>query len=281
MTEQPRSCRSCGATNRGTRELCGTCGADLESGTVPPRAVQREAPDPPSGPETRIRHSRWVLPVVGAIVLVALLVAGLSFAGIGPFAPSPTVPEAAFDETRYPGDAAPVELSDVAALTTAQGADVEAPAAIADGDPTTAWRSDGTATDLDGTAGGETIDLYLESPAWVERFVIHNGDQLDTDAYAASARLERIRITFDGGEAAVVDLLDHGLEPQEVVLPEPWLTSAIRIEVLAAYDGDENDEIALSEVALLGWEADAADVETAVARAEADPADPPIATARP
>lgn len=276
MTEQPRTCRACGASNRTTRELCGTCGADLDSGTVPPNPVRREAPDPPTTPSVPIRHSRWVVPVIGAIVLVAVLVVGLTLAGIGPLVRGPDVPPVSFDGGAYDEDPGAVGLSDVATLTMASGSDVEAPAAIADGDPTTAWRSDGTAADLDPETGGETIDLYLEAPAWIERFVLHNGDQLDAETYRASARLGRVRLTFDGGEVALVDLLDHGLEAQEIVLPDPILTTVVRIDVLDAYDGEDNDELALSEVALVGWVADDGDAATAAARAELDPADPPM-----
>jgi hypothetical protein len=224
-------------------------------------------------------RTRWIVPFLAACLLVALLVAGLTIAGLGPLASRPQAPPVEFEAADYPGDASRIELSNVATLTTATGDDVEAPSAMADGDPETAWRSDGTATDLRTEDDGEIIELVLAEPAWVERIALRNGDQLDEDAYVASARLRRIEVSFDGGEQVVVDLLDRGLESQEVVLPEPLLTTEVRIDVLEAFAG-ESDELALAEIALVGWRAVGEDVETAAARADAEPASGPV-TPRP
>jgi hypothetical protein len=158
-----------------------------------------------------------VLPLLGAVVLVGVLVLALTLAGLGPLARGPDVPSAEFDEARYGDEATMLVLSGVATRTTSPDADAEAAAAIADGDPTTAWRSDGTAAaDRDVL---DTIDLVLDEPGWIERIELLNGDQFDREAYDASARLREVRLRFDGGVVIRADLLDLGLRPRSSSCP--------------------------------------------------------------
>lgn len=272
LTEQPRTCPSCEAANRPARELCARCGAGLDDGVLPPHPVRREAPDPPVIEPRKVAPHRWLVPLVGVVALVVILVLGLTLAGLGPLARGPDVPGADFDAGRYGAEPGPLVLSDVATRTTTP--DAEAPAAIADGDPTTAWRSDGTAAaDRDVL---DTIDLVLDEPAWVTAIELRNGDHLDREAYDTSARLREVRLRFDGGVVIDADLLDIGLRAQQVELPEPVLTTVLRIDVLRAVDGP-NDQLALSGVELIGWLAVGGDVELAADRARAEPATGPAA----
>lgn len=273
LTEQPRACPSCAAANPPTRELCTRCGVDLEHGTTLPQPVQRDAPDPPTLEPTRRRSvRRWLVPIVGAVLLAVLLVLALTLVGLGPLARGPEVPPAEFDAGRYAGEAEVLVLSGVATRTTSDDADAEAAAAIADGDPTTAWRSDGTAAaDRDVL---DTIDLVLDEAGWIERIELRNGDQLDREAYDGSARLREVRLRFDGGVTVLVDLLDIGLSAQEIELPEPVLTTVVRIDILRAVDGP-NDQLAVSGIELFGWAATGDDVELAEERAEVEPATGP------
>ncbi len=274
MTQQPRTCPSCAAANRPARELCVRCGVDLDDGTLPPEPVRREAPDPPAVEPAPRRHARWVLPLFGAIVLAIALVLALSLAGYGPFAPGPEVPAAEFAADRYDGEPVPLTITDVATRTTSSEEGAEAAAAIADGDPTTAWRSDGTAV---GDAEVlDTIDLVLDGPAWVRHLDLYNGDHLDRDAYDESARLREVRLRFDGGTVVDVDLLDIGLRGQRVTLPDPVLTSVLRIDILRAVDGP-NDQLAVSGIELFGWSATGDDVDLAEERAAVEPATGPVA----
>jgi hypothetical protein len=249
------------------------CGVGLEDGVLPPQPVRHEAPDPPVLEPAPRRHGRWALPLLGVVVLVAVLVLALTLAGLGPLARGPDVPSAEFDAVRYGDEAAMLTLSGVATRTSSADADAEAAAAIADGDPTTAWRSDGTAAaDRDVL---DTIDLVLEEPGWVDRIELWNGDQLDREAYDASARLREVRLRFDGGTVIRADLLDLGLQAQVVELPEPVLTTVVRIDILRAVDGP-NDQLAVSGIDLLGWPATGEDVELAEERAAVEPATGPV-----
>lgn len=278
LTEQPRTCPSCAAANRPARELCARCGVGLDDGVLPPHPVRREAPDPPVIEPRTVAPHRWLVPIVGAVALVVILVLALTLAGLGPLASGPDVPGADFDADRYDDEPGPLTLSDVATRTTAPDADAEAAAAIADGDPTTAWRSDGNAAaDRDVL---DTIDLVLDEPAWIEALELRNGDHLDREAYDASARLREVRLRFDGGVVVTADLLDLGLRAQQVVLPEPVLTTVVRIDVLRAVEGP-NDQLALSGVELVGWLATGDDVELAADRARAEPATGPVSPAAP
>jgi hypothetical protein len=265
-----RTCPACGVDNRSSRELCGGCGADLDTGEVPPRPTRRDPPQP----RDRRRGRRWrpgrlLVGLVAAVVVAGGLLLALTLLGLGPFASDPAVPDVDFDEAAYPDEPGVLDLSDVATRTTASDAAADAPAAMADGDPATAWRSESGVGEVEGRPG-ETIDLVLREAGWVERIVLRNGDQAEADAYAASDRLRRVRIGFDGDVVVLVDLLDLGLGRQEIVLPEPVLTTVTRIDVLETFPG-ETGELALSEIALHGWTATAEDADVATERAEASP----------
>jgi hypothetical protein len=212
------------------------------------------------------------VPVVGGAVLIAVLVLALTLAGLGPFASGPDVPAADFDGSVYVEDAAPLIVTDIATRTTSPDTDAEAAVAMADGDTTTAWRSSG---EVDPTSDVlETIDLVFDAPAWVEGIELANGDQLDRDAYDASSPLREVRITFDGGVVVDAELLDIGLRRQAITLPEPTLTTEVRIDVLQRVPGP-HDQLAVSELTPIGWPAAGDDVDVAARRAQADPATGP------
>jgi hypothetical protein len=272
LTEQTRTCPSCAAVNRPTRELCASCGAGLDDGVVPPRPVLGESPDPPRVARRRRSHRRWILPLLGGAALVAVLVLALTFAGLGPFAVEPAVPAADFDQGSYAADPEPLTLSNIATRTVSPDADAEAAVAMADGDPTTAWRSSGE-VDPDRDVL-DTIDLVLDGPAWIERIELANGDHLDREAYDASSPLREVRITFDGGVVVLAELLDIGLRRQAVTLPEPALTTEVRIDVLERVAGP-SDQLAVSELTPVGWSAGDEDAELAARRAEVEPATGP------
>jgi hypothetical protein len=262
-----RSCPSCGAPNSSRREVCGRCGADLETGGTLPRAsghTPDEAPDEPLGEHTRSR----LLPILfGIVLVVGLIVLALGLAGLGPFAQTVGLPSAEFDESTYPDEAEDLALTDIAARTTleASGDDDFDPTQMADSNPDTAWNSDGSQLEH---GVGEVVDLFLAEPAWVDRVVMTNGFQRDSDTYAANARVKRAAIVFDGGERVVSNFLDLGLERQAVELPEPVLTTTVRIEVMETFPGDTHPDLAISDLDLEGWTALGDDVEVAVERAE-------------
>jgi hypothetical protein len=266
-----RACRNCGAPNSSHRELCGRCGADLDTGELTPRAEPRSYPAPPTdeGPVPR----RWVAPVAAVLGVIVLVLVGLAIAGLGPFVRGPAIAEARFEEARYDDEPVHLPLASIASLSSLpdQGGQSFAPTQMADGDPSTAWNSDG------GGAGpeqgiGERIDVVLAEPAWIERLVIANGDQRDPDTYAANARIKRAQLTLDGGITFVINLLDEGIGDQAVDLREPVLTASVRLEVLEVFPGDTHRDLAVSELAFEGWPADAEDADVAEQRSSARPA---------
>lgn len=267
MSDPSRPCPACGADNPPGRELCGVCGVDLHSGATLPTPTRREAPDPPRAEDRPVEHHRWVVPLVAVLVGAALLVAGLTYAGFGPLADAPDVPPADFDESRYAGDAAPLAVANVAA---SQAAGSHPATGAADGDPATAWRTEpGAATPTDDREVLAVLEVGLTEPGWVDRVVVRTGDQQDPDAYADAARPRQVRMVTDAGEVVLADLLDLGLEAQEVRFPEPRLLGELRLEILEVFLGSGEGVLALSEIELSGWTADAEDAELARQREEA------------
>jgi uncharacterized OB-fold protein len=266
-----RACQNCGAPNSSQRELCGRCGADLDTGELTPRAEPRAHPGPPAaeGPGPR----RWIAPLVAVFGVILLVLVGLALAGLGPFTRGPAIAEARFDEARYDDDPVELRLASIASLSSLpdQGGQSFAPTQMVDGDPSTAWNSDGGGTGPE-QGIGERIDVVLAEPAWIHRLVIANGDQRDPDTYAANARIKRAQLTLDGGITFVVNLLDEGIGDQAVDLREPVLSSSVRLEVLEVFEGDTHRDLAVSDLAFEGWRADAEDVAVAEQRSSARPA---------
>ncbi|MFA9445472.1 zinc ribbon domain-containing protein [Egicoccus sp. AB-alg6-2] len=268
-----RNCPNCGGPNSPHRELCGRCGADLDTGSVPPRANGRAGGDlhgPRHDDEPRSRL--WA--AFGVLVVLGLTIAGLAFAGIGPFGSGElALPGADFDVAAY--DDAPTRLpvAEIATRTTlpSQGGQSYEASQMVDDDAATAWNSDGSVDEVEHGVG-ERIELLLEQPAWVDRLVLRNGDHRDADTYAANARIQRAQVTMDGGIVLLINLLDEGLTPQAIELTEPVLTTGVSIEILDTFNGDTHPDLAVSDLELQGWVAEGDDVELARQRAQARPA---------
>ncbi|MFA9428975.1 zinc ribbon domain-containing protein [Egicoccus sp. AB-alg2] len=269
-----RSCPNCGGPNSPRRELCGRCGADLDTGSVPPRADARALafPGQPGSDDDEPRS--WLGAGLAVLLLVVLVVAGLGLAGIGPFGNAEaSVPSARFDEQTYTGPPERLPIAEIATRTTLEpqgGISYEA-SQMVDDDPGTAWNSDGRVDEVEDGVG-ERIELFLEEPAWVDRFVVRNGDQRDAETYAANARIQRAQVTMDGGVVLLINLLDEGLAPQAVELTEPVLTTGVSIEVLDTFPGDTHPDLAVSDLELQGWAAQGDDVQVARQRAQGRPA---------
>lgn len=264
-------CPSCGEVNARARELCHACGVDLDPTdrtSVPARAPRRV-------PERRRRLTMlrrwWVVPVAIA-VLVGAIVAGLAGLQVGPFAPAPEpLAVASFPADRYPDPATPLTLVDIGTLTSAapEGDRLFTPDRMVDPDPTTAWRGEDPALP-EGVR--ETIDLTLAEPAWLDALVVANGDHLDAEAYEASGRIQQLELWVDGDLHLDVTLLDLGRQRQVVTLPEPLLTTAVRLVVVGTVPGVEHPEPAVSGLQLRGHVADPADADLARDRAAQRPA---------
>ncbi len=247
------SCPTCGAPNSPHRVLCGRCGDDLETGEsgVAPRPTP--ARSTPGGtdelPPTRSRSRRaWVVVVVlGALIGSAIgLVVWLRSDDGGTAADA----RPAFAPALYTDDPQELQVAQVSASSrlSPEGSISYEPAQAIDGDPTTAWNEG-----AEGSGEGEQLRLDLTGPSWVERIVLRNGYQKDDRAFFDNARAARVLVRFDAA-SYVVDLADQVGE-QAVTLPEPTLTTSVVVEVVEAIPGQQYDDLAISEIGLIGWPA--------------------------
>lgn len=264
-------CPSCGQVNARARELCHACGLDLDPSDRTSVPARTGGPGP-QRPTLRRRLRGWWVAPVAALVVVAAITAALAWLEAGPFA-SPEDPLAVvpFPAERYPEEAGRIELTDIGTLTSAapEGDRIFLPDRMVDDDPATAWRGEATALPegLD-----ETIDLTLDQPAWVRSLVIANGDHLDAAAYEASGRVQRLEVWADGDLFVAVTLLDLGRQPQVVTLPEPLLTTALRLVLVDILPGVVHPDPAFAALEVRGHVADAEDAALARERAEQRPA---------
>ena len=258
-----RRCGGCGRRNDAERELCAVCGADLDTGLPiePPQRSQDRA-----GRRTASeRRERLVLALVGTIVVVAATVVPLLLLGLGPFAPTERLEPALLLRAAYPSDPVVLPVATVATTTTAVAPDRDlSPLNLIDGDGVSAW----VGLPVDGDDAGEVIQFVLDEPAWVTRIQFRNGDQLSAADYERSGRLQRGILTFDGGRDHRIDLLDIGRQAQVVELAQPELTTRVTIVVERVFPGTGSRGVALSEVSLVGWTADASDAALARQRAQ-------------
>ena len=266
---QGRVCISCGTINDQRRELCGRCGADLDTGRELPHLAPRDAAMAPPPAAVVRRRRRWVWPILAILLAGGLAFAGLVLAEVGPFSPQIDLPDAAFDPQVYAAEPAEITLMDLAAATILEDESGSYdPRLLVDDDPQTAWRSD-PAQLPDETP--ETLELTPDRPIWLAAIELRNGHQESTAAYDRSSRVRQALIRVDGGVTLLVDLLDAGLEVQRVDLEQPVLTTSIRVEVLDVFQG-ETDHLAISELEVVGWAATGEDVPLAQQRAELLPA---------
>jgi hypothetical protein len=264
-------CPNCGQVNARARELCQACGLDLDPSdrtSVPVRTGEWTPPRP----TLRRRLRGWWLAPVAALLVIAAVTAALAWLQAGPFA-SPEEPLAVvpFPAERYPAPAGSIELADIGTLTSAEpdGDRVFLPDRMVDDDPATAWRGDAPALP-DGLQ--ETVDVALAEPAWIRALVIANGDHLDASAYEASGRVQRLELWVDGDLSVAVTLLDLGRQHQVVTLPDPLLTTALRLVLVDVRPGVVHPEPAISTLTLRGHVADPEDAALARDRAEQRPA---------
>jgi hypothetical protein len=258
-----RRCGACGRGNDRRRELCAVCGADLDTGLPVETSSVRQARR--SGRSRSERRERVLLVALGAVLVVIAAVAPLVLLGLGPFAPTERLEPALLLRAAYPTDPVVLPVETVATTTTAITPDRDLSGLnLIDGDGFTAW----VGLPVDGDDAGEVIQLVLERPAWIVRIQIRNGDHLSPDAYERSGRLQRGLLSFDGGRDHRIDLLDIGRQAQVIELPAPELTTRVTIRVDRVFFGTGTRGVAISEISLIGWPADASDATLARQRAQ-------------
>ncbi|MDX1510308.1 MAG: zinc ribbon domain-containing protein [Nitriliruptorales bacterium] len=269
------SCPNCGAPNSARRSLCGRCGADLKTGTVAPRPAPRPiAPASPAEPRAserdRATRGRTIALIVGAGILIGGLIGAAVGLGLGPLGDDDEeLPPATFVPGMYGDESASLPLFEVATSTIrpAEGGVTFARERMFDGDLTTAWKNSGE-TNANGI--GEVIRVELTSPAWVTEIVLANGDQSDGVAFTNYARIHRVTARMDGNVVVRLTFIDR--EGQQAArLPEPILTTAIRLEIDETFAGATFADLAVSELSFLGHLAVANDVTIAAERAQLAP----------
>jgi len=246
-----RPCPSCATPNPPDRTLCRRCGARLDAG--PPAAAT--APAGTAGP--RRRRPRW-LGLGLAAVAVAALVAFLALRGSDGAGTRATP---AGGPAATPGGPEPVVLDPRLVTATATSTQDDervgdqvftyGAANTLDGDPSTAWNSDG---DRVGPGPGQAITFTFAEPVDLAFLRVANGYQLSDAVFRFNARVAEADITTDAGTARVALADERGLQRVD---GDFGLTTSLRLEVVSVHPGEAVggtgpfDDVALSEVEFL------------------------------
>lgn len=281
-----RRCPNCEAPNSIRRTLCGRCGADMETGEVATGGGPITGPSQDTHGHTRddlpltatehdhredrMGTGRLAALIVALGVLLGAMFGGAVALGVGPFSGNgdgaeEEAPAPEFDPGRYEGEPESLTVTAIGTSTTSPpvGENSFDAAAMVDGELTTAWNNDGS-QNPDGVA--EIIAVEFGQPVWISEIVLANGAQQDDARFLGDARLRRARISFDGGQVFEATFLDRPAL-QAIQLPEPRLTTGVRIDVLETYPGDTYKDLAISELRFAGWPAEGADVQLGEDRA--------------
>lgn len=265
MSEQQRRCDACASPVFAERVLCPQCGRDLDETDAPLIWPYAHTPFEPQPPPVIKRIVRLI---TGLLLLIAVVAAAVVFTRmLTTSEEDPLVMPAAQREL-----AAEVarSVSEIGTLGAGDDPDALSNAkAMVDGEGSTAWF--GEAPTL-GFVAREQILLRLDEPAWVSRLVIANGVHASLDAYDAHGRMRTVELTFDGGVTHTVALLDIGRINQQIVLPEPTLTTSLKLTVLAVYPGQQVRDVAVTTLEVRGYNPNPTQQRLAEQRAEDLPA---------
>jgi hypothetical protein len=232
------SCPACAASNAASRERCGRCGADLETGEPAPEDPVSPA-DPPAqraGSDTSAVFA-FVM-ILAGLAILGVLATILSARGAWFFTGSGTP-----DPAPSP-DAVEVTVIRSSASLPPSGDVTFGPEHLLDGDPSTAWV-------VPAPQGDEApwVDLQLAESAPVTRIVLWNGYQR-ADRFDEYARVARLRLVVDG-TALSADVLDRS-GPQAIDLPSPLVTGELRLEIIEVHPGARYGDVALAGLQVLG-----------------------------
>ncbi len=251
------TCPACGAVNAVERRRCARCGAallgDTDGAGVEPRQVpassDAQAPPPADVPAARERRR---LPGMGVAIVVVGAVVGAVLAalvfGVGPFDRSAGA-GVDFDGSGYPGQAGalPAVPSATTPVRDAAGGRTFTADLVVDDDPETAW----VAVDGDNAE----LEFQFARPVWIVAVEVANGDQLNDETFAATARVRTVGVDFGFGSTIEATLLS-GMGRQGFRPPEPVLTESVTLQV---EDTTEGTDVALADITFVGFEANAED----------------------
>ena len=226
------ACPKCGAPNSAARWQCARCGETFDDRADDEPSVEVTPPveeAPPVQPES----APWValITVVVGAAAVAVAVAMLASRGVGPFgSQEPAAPVT---------QAAQATVADVRASATAADSTQRM---VADGDPTTAWR-----TDDDG--GDQWVELRLASAVRIDHLLVWNGDQSSNRSFTGTDRVRDVMIIFPDGDKRYTATFPDRNANFRVDMPDPPFARRIRILITSVY-GDAG-QAALSEIEAL------------------------------
>jgi len=246
MTEVLRRCDACATPVFAVRVLCPQCGHDLDEPDAPiawPHAHVQFVPRPPPVTKRIVSLVSVVLVLIAVVAAAVIITRLLVTSAEDPLVMPAAQRQLAQETTR--------SISEIGTLSA--GDDPEALSnakAMVDGDSSTAWF--GEVPTL-GFVAREQIMLRLDDPAWVSRLVIDNGVHASLDEYDAHGRMRTVELTFDGGITHTVALLDIGRIRQQIVFPEPILTTSLKLTLLALYPGQEIRDVAVTALEVRGY----------------------------
>jgi hypothetical protein len=195
-TSQPEAvpgvvCKACGHVNPPTQIRCERCATLLveEPGPTPPL--------PPPEPAPR-RTGRLVFLVVGALVLALILGSAAYLVMRRPWTSGGSEPSPSASTSTT----APAKLKPVAKKTIHAKASSTLPPDVFsynvtntfDGDPTTAWHSNGNAV---GAFAKVTLTYTFSSPIRLRAIDVYNGYQRSTASFYRNSRVRRLLIATD------------------------------------------------------------------------------------
>jgi hypothetical protein len=208
-----------------------------------PPAIEAAPGRPASTPRRRLPQRRMALLVVaglaGATTAVSWAVLGSHESTTGPASHPATA--VAVDAASVRADASSTQVDD--------GTIGYGPENTLDGDPSTAWNSNGA---RDGKGQGLRLDYTFSSGLDLRTVTIRNGYQKvrerpgrpAVDLYPLNGRLRRVTVVTDAGRWTW-DLAD-GRAPQTLAVP--GRTRSLRLEVRSVYASTTYPDLAVSEV---------------------------------
>ncbi|MEJ3750439.1 hypothetical protein WEI85_45175 [Actinomycetes bacterium KLBMP 9797] len=236
-TPQPGEvvCPRCGEINSMDRIRCQRCGLELRMPMPPPPPPLEPAPPPPS-PGMR----RWV-PLIGALVVAALLVGGAIFLGTR----DNPAPGGQNPPGGGPAAAGLVRVDPASIQVTASSTHPERRFAVGnllDGNPGTVWQSDGRS----GSNVGVRLTFRFSGDIQLARITLVNGDGRSAQDYTNNERAARVRLS-SGSWSAGWDLRD-AVDPQALDI-DTGPVSSVTLAVEATYPSTRFPDLAISEVA--------------------------------
>lgn len=205
-----QTCPACGHLNPPTQVRCERCASSLASQPVPPPLPAAPAPPPP-------RRTGLLLGIVAAALVLAVGLGFLAYRWSRPPAPAadglPSFDLPSPTPSLTAGPSTPPELKKVKRKSIKAKASSTLPAGeftygvdnTLDGDPETAWNSDG---DQVGPFARVTLTYKFSDPVELRAIEIYNGYQRSTEAYYNNSRVRSLLVSTDATKQTF-DLVDR------------------------------------------------------------------------